>query len=107
MVKGSSHTEESKRKIGMTNKGRMHSDETRRKMSEASKGRKHSPEHVYNQSITVMKPVLCVDTGKIYASVTEAAQAAGVKVSALSWHMRHGCIGSKCGKPIKYRWRYL
>jgi len=44
MIKGSHHTEESKRKIRDGNRGKIVSEETRRKLSDASKGKKPSEE---------------------------------------------------------------
>lgn len=41
---GKGHSEEAKRKIGITSKGRFFSKETRKKMSISQKGRKHSKE---------------------------------------------------------------
>jgi len=42
--RGRNHTEESKRKIGNKSKGRKHTEETKRKMSDSAKGRNHTEE---------------------------------------------------------------
>ena len=41
MLKGTKHTEESKKKIGMSSKGRKHTDKTKRKISKKFKGKNH------------------------------------------------------------------
>lgn len=78
------------------NKGKKglykHSEEARKKLSASHKGKK---------ATWARKAVLCVETGKQYASVTEAAIAIGVKVCAVS-AVLHG----RCKTAGGYHWKY-
>lgn len=62
--------EEQRQKISAANRGRRRDDETRRRMSEAKRAK--------------AAPVLCVETGIVYACVTEASEAAGTYKSSIS-----------------------
>ena len=77
--------------------GRHHSDETKRKISEAHTGMKQSREQVLKKS----KGVLCVETGQLYDSITEAAKAYGVSVYAVSNALR-----GKSQTAAKQHWQY-
>lgn len=46
---------------------------------------------------THRKPIECIETGEVFASITAAAQAHGVKPSNLSWHLKgyHTSVGGK------------
>lgn len=48
-------------------KGKRHSAETKRKMSESQKGK-------HNRSGKPKKPVMCIETGEIFESVSDAAR---------------------------------
>lgn len=80
-VVGIHHTEETKRKISEANKGRVRTQEARDKIS---------------------KKILCVETGKIFRSITEAANIHGVTVGAISRALR-----GKCEKSAGYHWEYI
>lgn len=68
------------------------SEETRKKMSIAHKGKK---------ATWAYKAVLCVETGKQYASITDAAASVGVSVCAVS-AVLHGRSKTSGG----YHWEY-
>lgn len=61
------HSEESKRKIGEANKGMKRSEEEKRKISEVQKNRKD-----------LSKRVLCVETGEIFESMSDAERKTGI-----------------------------
>lgn len=46
---------------------------------------------------TYRRPIECIETGEVFASITAAAQAHGVKPSNLSWHLKgyHASVGGK------------
>lgn len=98
-LKGRKHTEEHKRKNSESHKGRIpwnkgmhfekeehplfgkhHSDETKRKISQANKGKKRT----YDQKLACAKKVRCVETGEVFNSITEAANAYSVSVHSIS-----------------------
>lgn len=69
-------------------KGKHHSAETRRKISESHKGK-------------TAKAVICVETGTLYISCTEAAKSIGVTQEAISSAVRG--ISKTSGS---YHWKY-
>lgn len=68
---GKHHTEETKQKIRQSNKNRRISDETRLKLSMASKGRN-------------TKSVICINTGEIFSSLSEACNYYNINISDIS-----------------------
>ena len=96
---------ETRLKISEANKGKHISAETRRKLSEASKGTHHSHETRKKMSEShkgkTAKAVVCVETGILYSSVTEAAKYIGVTQSAISNVVR-GAQKTAGG----YHWKY-
>ena len=68
---GTKLSEETKEKIRLANLGKKASKETKEKMSKNNKGKG-------------TKKVICVQTSKIYNSITEAAEDIGCSVGALS-----------------------
>lgn len=80
---------ETRRKISESLSGENHywygkhlPESTRRKISEANKGKVMTDESI------VVKPVVCVETGDIYISATEAAKAMGVGRAAIAQGIR-------------------
>ena len=71
---GKKQTEEAKAKISLAMSGRTLSDETKRKIGEGKTGSKN-----YNSC-----GVLCVETGEIYGSMTEAGEAVGITKHGIS-----------------------
>lgn len=80
---------DARRKISEAHKGTHLSQETRRKISEATKG-KH-----------LTKAVVCVETGILYRSVTEAAKATSAAQGAIS-NAARGFAKTSGG----YHWKY-
>ena len=113
---GMRHSVETRRKLseahkGKTppNKGKHMSAEARRKDSEAHKGannpwygKRHSVETRRKISEANNKSVVCVETGKQYASITEAAKAIGLRSSE---HISSVCLGHR-NTTGGYHWRY-
>lgn len=77
------------RELGFSNKGRKHSEETKSKMSKSHKGMNG-------------KKVLCVETGIIYNSISEASQCTNIN---------GGNIGNVCHERLKtaggYHWVFV
>lgn len=86
--KGKHPSFETRRKLSEAGKRRHHSQETRKKMSESHKGKN-------------AKAVICVETGIVYSSGREAAEATGGNSTAISQVL--------CGRAKTsggYHWRY-
>ena len=120
---GMHHSEEAKMKIGEASKGRLagknnpmygkhHSEETKMKMSESkkghvawNKGKKLSEEYKKKVSEAKSKKVICITTGKIFNSQTEAGNY--YKCS----HIHDCCKGKikSAGKlnGTKLQWKYV
>ena len=90
---GRPHTAASKKKVSVARKGKPLSAEHREKLAAAKRGKKHTEEH--NEKIraaaTGHKPVLCIETGKLFPSVKGAARILGVTQSSISQAIRKGC----------------
>lgn len=106
----SEHTEETKKKISENKKGRTHSEETKRKISESISGEnhpnygKHLSEETKKQiSLKNSKPVMCVETGVIFMSLTDASEWAGLKsVTSIS-----ECCAGRQKTAGGYHWMWL
>lgn len=83
------------------NYGKHLSSETRRKMSEAHKGKKVSEHVILSMTEATSKKVLCVETGEVYRSLSEASKAAGVSLGAISNALR-----GKSKTSGGYHWTY-
>lgn len=89
---GRTWTERQRKNSGTYNKHLNLSDEQRKLLSENAK----------KLGATVgLRPVLCLEDGVIYKSVTDAAANYGVSKSTLCGHLR-GAQHSCCGKHFKY-----
>lgn len=86
--KGKHHSPEARKKISESLKGTHRSPETRKKMSESSKGKN-------------AKAVICIETGILYSSATEAAESIGVTKGVISKAVR-GVQKTAGG----YHWKY-
>lgn len=106
--KGTHLSPETRQKISEANKGKHHSAEARKKMSEANKGRipwnkgKHpSPEAKRKSSEAHKKAVICIETGILYSSATEAEESIGVVRENIG-RAAHGRRKTAGG----YHWKY-
>lgn len=123
--KGKVMSEEAKQKISKANKGRLPwitgkhwppemrermrerqkgvllSEETKRKISEAHKGKPLSKDHVAKIAESHKKKVVCIETGKVFDSVKEAAQSIQLNRSNISNHLA-GRLKTAGG----YHWRW-
>lgn len=88
-------------KISEKLKGRPLSIETRRKMSEARKGRKISEHMIIAMTKATSKKVLCVETGKVYESLSEAERQLGISFKNISNVLR-----GKSKTAGGYHWEY-
>lgn len=99
---------ETRRKISEAAEGHTVSSETRRKISKALRGannpnfgKHHSAETRRKISEAKCKKVVCVETGKVYRSLSAASKAAGVSLNAIS--------NALCGESKTsggYHWTY-
>lgn len=83
-------------------KGVQHySSETRLKMSESHKGTNHSAETRKKIGESNAKAIICVETGILYSSITEASKSIGVTIGAISCVLR-----GKSKTSGGYHWKY-
>lgn len=93
------------RKISESQIGRKPTMDTRRKLSEARKGKHHSADTIRKLTELKrdkMKAVLCVETGVIYPSISEAARLMDCSQGNISMC----CLGQRntaCG----FHWEYI
>lgn len=86
--KGTHYSPEARQKLSESHKGIYHSDETRKKMSESHKGK-------------TTKAVICIETGTLYSSCTEAAESIAVAKTGIT-KVLHGVHKTAGG----YHWKY-
>ena len=117
--KGIPRTAEEKRKMSLShigktkgekngNYGKPMSEEAKRKSSEAHKGKPawnkgtHLSEAEKNKiRERNSKSIVCIETGKIFASLTDASTYLGVTITAVS-----NCLKGKTKRVGGYHWRY-
>lgn len=110
---GIHHSVETRRKISEGNKGKHPSAETRQKISESlkdnipwNKGKHLSQEERRKVSELLKgkttKAVICIETGTLYSSVTEAAKSIGIAKSNITAVCRH-----KRERAGGYHWKYV
>ena len=88
-IKGKHLSPEARLKMSESHKGIYPSDETRKKMSESHKGK-------------TAKAVICIETGTLYSSCTEAAESIAVAKSGIT-KVLHGVHKTAGG----YHWKYV
>lgn len=107
---GQHHTAEAKEKIRIAGTGRALSAEAKAKLSAAHTGKTLSVEHIEKMaaakrgktlteehkrkiaaSTTGRKPVLCIETGQIYPSITAASRDLSVAETSIYQAIRKGC----------------
>ena len=104
---GKHPSEETRRKLSEASKNR--SEETRRKVSEALSGenhpmygKHHSAESRAKMSKAHANRVLCVETGIVYDSLSDAGNSVGKTFGAIA----HACRG-RCKTAGGFHWRYI
>ena len=109
---GKKHTEEEKLKISLSNKGKHSvpcSESAKKKISEANKGENnffYGKHHTYEVkeflSQRLSKPIICVETNKVYRNTKQAATDLGNKdrTNILS------ALRGKTQTAYGYHWRY-
>ena len=91
--------------------GTHHSEETRRKIGDSNRGEKHyqygkkTPEHVKEKMRQnhQCKPVRCVETGIVYRSTREASRQTGVNISGICL----ACRGVRVKTAGGYHWEFV
>ncbi len=119
------HSDETNKKIGIANSGKHPSDEVRLKMSLSHKGqpslwkgKHHSFESKEKMRLAKLgkkrgpmneetkakksKPVICIETGKVYYGVREAERQTGISYKSIS----RVCLGKR-KKTGNYHWKYV
>lgn len=95
-------SEEVRQKISKTQKGRVIPPEVRKKMSESHKGLKRTEEHLRNNRLAKLKPVMCIETGEQFESI---------QVAENFYNICHGKIGMVCNGKRKttggYHWKFI
>ena len=116
------HSKETRLKISIANKGkknpkvskvnkgnkyclgRIMSEESKNKISNANKGKHMSPNTEFKKgysNISRMRKVICLETGKVYNSMTNASKETNISLA----NIQSVCLGkSKTAKG--YHWRY-
>lgn len=116
-LRGRKHTEEQKKKNSDAHKGKPvwnkglrmsddyvhpmfgkhHSEDAKEKISKANSGKKRSKE----QKEKISKPILCIETDEVFASITDAAEKHNVTIGAISRALR-GKSKTCCGLHWSY-----
>lgn len=100
--RGNRPSDETRQKISMKLKGKPLSGKTRKKMSEARKGKKVSEHVILAMTEATSKKVLCIETGEVYKSISEAGRQLGISFKAIS----NVCRG-KAKTSGGYHWEYV
>ncbi len=90
--KGREVSQETRAKLSSIFKNRKFNEGTRKRMSESAKKRSHDSYH---------KSIMCVETGKVYLSVNDAARDINVSASCISWALHNGTVSAKC------HWKFI
>lgn len=110
--KGVLMREESKQKLSKANSNKVRTEEMKQHMRDAQFGRKHSDEvkqkigeanrryHEQGKRRTG-KPVMCVETGVVYATGYDAERALGIGKGSIS-----SCLAGSCKTLKGFHWRY-
>ena len=94
----------SKRQIGEGNYfwGKHLSDEHKARISAGNKGKKHSIDAISRTQQAHFKPILNIETQKIYESISKASEELGVSCTAISNVLR-----GKAKTCKGYHWEYI
>lgn len=97
------HSQETKNKMSETRKGVPHSKEHCEAISKALTGKKKTPEAIRNNQLAQhRKPVICVETGIQYESLSEAERQTGILGETIS-----RCCRGKQKTASGYHWRFI
>lgn len=88
-------------KLSIVRKGKKPSAECIRKSIEAHKGKKISERTIRAMTEATSKKVLCVETGEVYKSISEAGRQSGISFKAISNVLR-----GKSKTSGGYHWKY-
>lgn len=99
---GKTLSEETKIKMSKTRKGKHHTEEHKKKISESHKGKHFSDETKNKISVAKNKKVICLETGKIFASTLEVERQLNINNSNISL-----CCNRKYKQSKKLTFRYL
>ena len=88
--------------------GTQHTEETKKKISEVNKGHKVNRKSIEQLADEHSKKVFCIETNKIYNSMTEASNITGCNRRSIGYacngERKNGCKSKKDGKW--YHWIY-
>lgn len=99
---GRKHSKETRCKMSNSSKGKAKSEEHCKNIGLGHKGRKLSPSHIAKRVAKVIKPIICVETGKIFNSVKEASEKTGVDASSIVKICKEKQAKSSKGFTFKY-----
>lgn len=90
---GRRHTEASRSKLSAAHTGKKLSEEHRTKLAAAKRGRTLTDEHKRKiaASTANRRPVVCIETGEVFVSITAASRALGVNEASVYQAIRKGC----------------
>lgn len=96
---GRVQTAEARAKVGAARRGKPLSELHKTKLAAAKLGRTHTLEHNAKTAVSTKnrKPVVCAETGEMFASITAAAKALGVTEASVNQAIRKGfrCRGKR------------
>ena len=99
------HSDETKMKISMIRKGIIFSDEHRKNLSKAHKNIIQTPEQNYKNMMSNprRKPVICVETQMVYASIRDAGRNTNISFKLIA-----AICNKKYGRKTAggYHWKY-
>lgn len=113
---GKNFSEEHRKKLSESHKGKCglsgensymygkhHSEETKRKISQALKGQSKSEETKNKMSVgQEKKPIMCLETGKVFVSATNVDKRQGISQADIS-----SCCRGTRKTAGGYQWKYL
>lgn len=93
LTKGRANCDESKRiaAAAASARSRVWTLDSRAKLSASCTGRRHTQGTKDRIAAAKMRPVSCLNTGALYGSISEAAQATGISISGIS----KVCLGQR------------
>ena len=101
--KATNPSEETRKKLSEARKGKKLSEETKRKIGQKTKETHTGMKYKRHKKCTYgCKKIICLDTGYVYESITEAEKSTGISMKAISNALR-----GKSKAAGGYHWKYV